>query len=144
MKAFTSKKQQGSPAPDNLGNSLQKEEEKAPDGAGEKRPEDGSLGVLDHEQGRGALALVLIQSGCNVPIVFYRVFFATKMFVQNQNIPVSNILNHLELSVESAERESMVGCVEDRTPACSNQPDVITTINQLFLGFGFKLVEIMK
>ena len=121
-------------------NSLQKE--KAPDGAGEKRPEDGSLGVLDHEQGRGALALVLIQSGCNVPIVFYRVFFATKMFVQNQNIPVNNISNHLELSVESAERESMVGCVEDRTPACSNQPDVITTINQLFLGFGVMLVEI--
>ena len=66
MKAFTSKKQQGSPAPDNLGNSLQKEEEeKAPDGAGEKRPEDGSLGVLDHQQGRGALTLVLIQSGYN-------------------------------------------------------------------------------
>ena len=70
------------------------------------------------------------------------VFFATKMFVQNLNIPVSNILNHLELSVESAERESMVGCVEDRTPASSNQPDVITTINQLFLRFGLKLVEI--
>ena len=75
MKAFTSRKQQGSPAPDNLGNSLQKEEEeKAPDGAGEKRPEDGSLGVFDHQQGRGALTLVLIQSGCNVTIVLYRVF----------------------------------------------------------------------
>ena len=48
---------------------------KSPDGAGEKRPEDGSLGVLDHQQGRGALTLVLIQSGCNVTIVLYRVFF---------------------------------------------------------------------
>ena len=53
-------------------NSLQKE--KAPDGAGEKRPEDRSLGVLNHQQGRGALALVLIQNGYNVTIVLYRVF----------------------------------------------------------------------
>ena len=66
MKAFTSKKQQWRHAPDGGEHSTKRRRrKKSPDGAGEKRPEDGSLGVLDHQQGRGALTLVLIQSGYN-------------------------------------------------------------------------------
>ena len=57
-------------------------------------------------------------------------------------------LNHLELSVETAQGETMMGSAEDRSPACSNQPEVSHYVfiqtNSRFTSFQIKFKDTLE